>query len=164
MKKLISIFLSMLIALSNSYYVFAENNTKAVGCNVSTYVSVNSKKTKTAWGTTVTAINKTSTKQSLTKSISRTKYSSFGVSTTAEIQMLTSSVGVTAEVSTNTSKTSTISYTVNVPANSTVYMHYGTKRVYGSASKKRRESDCSITTLKTFNYDYGYEPIVEWWQ
>ena len=145
--------------------VLAESNDeRGVACNPYTYISVNSKNYKTVWGATVSATNNSNVAQGYSKSVSRTVYSSFGVTTSADINLLTSSVGLSAETTYSTSYTDTSTYTVNVPAHSTVYMHYGTKRVYGNASKKRREADCSITNISSFNYDYGYDDAVEWWQ
>ena len=145
--------------------VLAEDDSeRGIACNPYTYISVNSKNVKTVWGPTVSATNNSSVTQGYTKTIFRTIYSSFGVTGTTEINMLTSSVGLSAEITYSDSHTDTTTYTVNVPAHSTVYMHYGTKRVYGNASKKRREVDCSVTNISSFNYDYGYDNAVEWWQ
>ena len=145
--------------------VLAESNDeRGIACNPYTYISVNSKNYKTVWGATVSATNNSNIAQGYSKSVSRTIYSSFGVTADTDINLLTSTVGLSAEITYSDSITDTSTYTVNVPAHSTVYMHYGTKRVYGNASKKRKEADCSITNISSFNYDYGYDDAVEWWQ
>jgi hypothetical protein len=96
--------------------------------------------------------------------LKRTIGSSFGVSTQADIKLLTASVGLNAEIKSNICYTTSINQVIYVPPYTTYYGKAGTKRVYGRAKKYYVDSNCQRNFVKAFNYDYGYNYEIKWWE
>lgn len=162
-KLIVSTALTLIMAIPTTVHA-ADYGTDAVGCNTYYFISIASKNTYTNWGPTVTAVNNTGTTQTSTYLLSRTQSSSFGISGTANIEMLFGSVGLTAEYKTEGSRTISFGYNLTVPAYTTYYARAGTQKVYGTARRYLKNSDCTNTLVNTFNYDYGYNYTVTWWQ
>ena len=52
---------------------------------------------------------------------------------------------------------------INAPAYSTVNARSGSKKIYGIAELRQLNTDCSVSVIKRYSYNYTYDVVTQWW-
>lgn len=115
-----------------------------------------------SWGTEVR--NDSSLNDSLTRSVSRTKFANGKIGLAAETavnwKIIQGKVGISGEAAWGSSTTVTVSYTINLPAKSKTVVAIGTKAVETSGQITEYKSDGTVKKTPV-NADYSYDEYVD---
>lgn len=134
-----------------------------ISCTPQSMVEVDTKTIYTRWDDTSKYVNNTNYTQTGSVSLSRQKSSSFGVTGSVEIKKVIAKVGISAELTTNSSQTVTKTQTATVPPKTTINARFGSELVRGRSRMRYVKDDCSSTYGTWFNYNYSFGGIFEWY-
>jgi hypothetical protein len=114
------------------------------------------------WGTVIT--NNSSTTDSVTRSVSRTKFANGSVGgtyeTTANFGLIQGKLGLTAEVSFGKSTTTSVTYTFNLPAYTTTTIATGSMAVSTTGSIVHYSNGREVSR-KAVNAKYSYDDYAD---